>query len=342
MTTHFIGRTFSTTNEFGQYETQLINSLLRQINSKFPDSNNLFVNTTWLDQTHFPDGNKIDEFNEYVKTTKVDNLFFFASTDPTTLTAKQIKLMALGAGKPTVYRIGHYDNTPYFWNFFAPICQKHFIKYNNEDLILRNVDYIFINYNRKNRPHRVEFVKKLIDADLMKHGAVTLGLDPDNSDSLHFNLGETPEEYRASGHWLDEPNLHNIPHDLYSLGRFNIWQTHFLNIVSEAIFNPDEDIFVSEKTWKPILGLRPFLINGNPRTYEWLRHRGFKTFNHYFPVDGIENVDTVHEKIIDVIRWLMTVDVIQLYNTMLPDLLYNQNRFYDFAAEEEYRIDNML
>jgi len=56
-----------------------------------------------------------------------------------------------------------------------------------------------------------------------------------------------------------------------------------LHIIGATEFSPDANLFVSETQFKPIIGLRPYLINGNPKTYEWLERQGFKTFNKYFP-----------------------------------------------------------
>ena len=127
----------------------------------------------------------------------------------------------------------------------------------------------------------------------------------------------------------------------------NYWKHHFLYIVGATMFWPWDDIFVSESQFKPIIGLRPFIINGNTRTYKWLRDRGFRTFNHYFPFADLENTheDMVHPEIIKVLEWLANVDdneLLGMYNRMLPDLLYNREHFFKFASEQKNKIENLL
>ena len=145
--------------------------------------------------------------------------------------------------------------------------------------------HIFLCYNRKPREHRVNLVKKLIDHNLKKHGVITLGenrkiYSKTDKNKLHLSLNEDMSQYSTWTNQID--TFGDIPDDLHSLGNLIIWQNHFLTVVSETEFLPWDNTYVSEKTWKPIIGLRPFLINGQSKIYKWLRDRGFKTFNHYF------------------------------------------------------------
>ena len=122
----------------------------------------------------------------------------------------------------------------------------------------------------------------------------------------------------------------------------DIWQHHFLTIVGETEFNPWDNMFITEKTWKPIFGLRPFLINGQTKIYKYLRDNGFKTFTHYFDVE-LEDVKEfqVHDRIIDALKSLSNKNLIDMYSDMLPDLRHNRDRFFEFAKEQKIKIDNL-
>ena len=138
-----------------------------------------------------------------------------------------------------------------------------------------------------------------------------------------------------------------IPDDIHSVGNLNLWQQHFLNIVSETEFLPWDNTFVSEKTWKPIIGLRPFVINGQTKIYTWLRKHGFRTFNHWFGGVELEEVNEleVHNSIVKVIEYLRDFskqELQNLYNSMLPDLRHNRQRFFEFAQEQQHRIDSVI
>ena len=125
-----------------------------------------------------------------------------------------------------------------------------------------------------------------------------------------------------------------IPNDIYSLGRLDLWQQHFLNIVSETEFTPDS-YFVSEKTFKPIIGLRPFIINGNPKIYTWLQQAGFDCFEDLFPVKQLmtqTNADTCHRLIIETIKQLQKENLEKIYQEIYPRLLFNKHQFTQYAT----------
>jgi len=81
--------------------------------------------------------------------------------------------------------------------------------------------------------------------------------------------------------------------------------------------------------------------------YAWLRKNGFKTFNHYFPGIELEDIKEfeVHYAIVNVIKHLVSLkkeDILSMYHDMLPDLIYNRQRFFEFAKEQEYKINHVF
>jgi hypothetical protein len=343
----FIGATFPKTWLWSQYEQSCIDSIFEQIDICYPHDNNLFINLTWFGP-QFNNGQW--EHYQKLKDEKFDNLFLLSSVDPSMINNDQINNILNELGNPRLFKLGNFD-TEYHFNFFAPILQQHFRRYADEDLLLNECKWVYINYNRKPRQHRVDLVKQLIDHDLVKYGIVTLGKpnqiydkDPDNC--LFLTVGEKCEDYIEHGHWYGPgPDEFGIPHDVLSLHNMNYWQHHFLNVVSATEFNVWDDIFVSETQFKPIIGLRPFVINGNTRTYQWLRDNGFRTFNHYWPEFDLENSQAVHQELINLIKYLCMQDkqqLVNMYTDMLPDLYHNRNRFMQYATEQHARIKRLL
>ena len=348
MATTFLGTHFPSSYLWSTYELYCIKSIRRQIDIKFGDSNNLFINLTWFGP-QFTNG-EYDRFLELVnKKQSYNNLFLLCTVDPAMINPEQIQDIVRKLNYPALYKIGNFD-TEYHFNFFAPVLKKHFQFYTDEELKLIDPKYVFINYNRKPREHRVNFVRQLIDKDLKKYGIVTLGkpniiYDKDPANDLYFSIGETIESYSKNNHWFSGPDQFEIPHDVLTLHRMDYWQQHFLYIIGATEFNVWDDLFVSETQFKPILGLRPFLINGNPRTYQWLRDNGFRTFNHYFDNIDFEDSETVHESLCKAIEFLATkspAQIIELYEQMLPDLYHNRERFYKYADEQQYKIDHIF
>ena len=348
--TQFIGQTFPEEWLWSKYERKCIDSISNQIDKRFVGQKNLLVNLTWFGPQFDHQGNSYAQFLEHNQ--NVDNLFLLATVDPPMITKQQIGAITKMKGDPKVFKLGNFDG-PHQFNFFAPIIAEHFKKYDNDDIVLKDPKWHYINYNRKPRQHRVELVKKIIAKGLDKFGLLTLGkpdttYDNDPHNNLYLTLGEKNEDYVATGHWFtqeDKDDDVGIPHDVLSLHNINYWQSHFLHIIGATEFSSDVDLFISETQYKPILGLRPFVINGNPKTYQWLEEQGFKTFNKYFP--GIDLMDSskVHESIISVIEQLkeMTPDQIMLmYEAMMPDLLHNQKHFGTFARQQQFKIDNLF
>ena len=131
---------------------------------------------------------------------------------------------------------------------------------------------------------------------------------------------------------------------MYSLHRIDIWQQTFLYINAATEFNPHDNLFCQQDTFKPMIGMRPFVINGVQRTYRWARLRGFKTFNHYWPHIDIEN-GHVHDTLIELIKHLQSLkssEILAIYTDMLPDLTHNKDRFFEFAREQQYKMQHLF
>jgi hypothetical protein len=224
---------------------------------------------------------------------------------------------------------------------------KYFAKYDNT-IELSNIENVFINYNRKPKPHRIEFVNKLIQNDLLKFGNVTLGKDEsgihsDNLSSPYLTLGERHEDYVEHGNHRSIWGF-GIPQDFFTLHRMDLWNNTFLYINASTVFNRRDELFNQQDVFKPLLGLRPYVINGSQKTYSWLRYNGFKTFNQYWNHIDIE-YGNVHDTIIELLVFLSkksNVELLQMYNDMLPDLKYNKERFYEFANEQKDKIENLF
>ena len=326
-----LGVTFSSESQWYNDQQSLMESIKNQINTKFAKENNLLINMTWFGPQF--DNKEYKKFKEYCHYDAVDNLFLLASEDPCFYNKQETQELIKESNALNSFLLGHFDSE-YNFNFHSTVIGDLFPNYALEDLKFAQPNYIFLNYNRKPRDHRKRLVHMLDERKLSQYGVVTLGDDR--------NVGETIEEYKAGNWGMNDE--YGIPHDISSLGRPEYWQNHFLTVVSETDFEDHLWTFVTEKTWKPIIGLRPFVINGQLEIYRWLRKNGFRTFNNYWPHIDIEecNIDNIHKSICDLIEWLKTQDLKQIYIDMLPDLLYNKNRFNEFAVEQKHKMENLF
>jgi len=214
------------------------------------------------------------------------------------------------------------------FDFWAMACARFFRQYRYQELLPTEFEYLFLNYNRKPHAHRVALVREFEQNNIINLGCTTLG-------GSSYTVGDVDSDYLDSGA-TDIVGDIGIPNDIYSLGRLDIWQRAFINIVSETQFS-NNSRFLSEKTFKPIIGLRPFIINGNPQIYTWLQDAGFDCFEDIFPVQELirsPNVETSHKLIVDTVKTFNNKDLMQLYKSLLPRLVNNQTHFYEYADSQ--------
>lgn len=337
----YVGTTFGKNEPYALSEHALIDNIKQQIINKFTNDKCLLINLTWFGP-QFDN----DNWNKVLTLGEFDRVFFLASVDPCMIGDHEISTIKKATNSLYIYLLGNFDS-PHQFNFFAPVVVEKFVKYSANDLKL-DVEKIFICYNRKPKVHRVELVQQLKHESLDQFGTITLGRDEtniqnNNIDHEYLSIGMKEEDFITLGNHPDNWEF-GIPLDNFSLHSMDVWKTSFLYIVGSTEFNPYDDLFCQQDTFKAILGQRPFIINGVQRTYKWLRYHGFKTFNHYWEHIDVEN-DNVHNGIIEVIKYLSSMtktELTNMYYDMLPDLEYNKNHFYEFAKSQELLIDNIF
>ena len=345
-----VGTGFPTNWQYGQEETEIRDNTARQIENKFPNERNLLINTTWFGP-QFGNG-QWDNIEQLFKdNVKFDNLFLLSVIDPLYLMEKHISEMCVKFGIKKTYRIGMFDASQYEWNFHAIVGPQVMPDYKDEDVILKTCTKDFLCYQRKPRPWRVDFAKLAIKHNLVDNGIITLGAmseaDLDWSEGRTWEpmtLDESHEPYKNDGQ-NNKADYGGIPNDLVTVGSLDVWNQCLLYVSSETCFNHWEPVFVNERVWKPMIGLRPYIIQGNPKTYAWLEKNGFKTFNRYWPHVDLEcSIDVLNDHI-EVLKFLKSKskeDKMSMYQDMLPDLIYNKQRFYEFSKEQKHKMENIF
>ena len=143
--------------------------------------------------------------------------------------------------------------------------------------------------------------------------------------------------------WLDQFiwSYHNrmLPNDLplekREPGDFINWQRYFnpewydstsFSIAVETLVTGRG--FITEKTWKPIAYMHPYMVVGPNGTLKHLRSWGFETYNNIFD-ESYDDVDFNAGKL-DIIAKNVKQYQIQPYDDETRDrVVYNKNRFYN-------------
>ena len=109
-----------------------------------------------------------------------------------------------------------------------------------------------------------------------------------------------------------------------------IWKftDSYLHLVSETFTNANEGVCLSEKIFKPIWYMQPFVVFGTPHTLSALKNLGYKTFDTWIDesYDSIEDEVERFYSAIDSIRNFVKQDyetLNQIMKEMLPTLEHN-------------------
>lgn len=309
-------------NIIGDVDTDIKNSILSQLSD-----NHVFVNTTWIERNQ--DLEKILSKN---KITVCYSGPDWENTNCIDIRREAHKLILENSKE--IICVGN-TRGRYYFNYWAEFIRqnpKGF--FDNRYLEEPQFDRIYMCLNRKPHNHRTFLVDKLKEHNLLDLGIVSLG----SSSSMIINesLLEIVE--------LGEAAVHGkmpIKNDIVTLGDFKNWNRHFVNIVSETTIHTD--VFISEKTWKPIIGLRPFLILGDFNVYIQLKELGFDTFDDIFGTWW--NNKNWEDRAIGLISVLKTIDLNHcnlIYKRIFPRLLKNRERFLTYIKENQQRIKNLL
>jgi len=193
-----------------------------------------------------------------------------------------------------------------------------------------NIKKLYLCLNRKLHPFRIEFLEQL--ASVKDHGIVsqsTQGFIDPHYDVKQFDPHE-PE------------NIGKIANDIFSLGDPTIWNQIFINVVTESCKH--SNVFLSEKSWKPIIGLRPFLILGDDNLYNQLHQSGFDTFDDVFGTWwSLPHWRDRAHAIAEILKNFdkRPSDLNMLYQKLLPRLINNRTRFEEYMIENHNKIQNL-
>ena len=240
-------------------------------------------------------------------------------------------------GRP-VYTLGYYpgSNNLDFWALFVDQFFEHPKISELLDHNLINRPYMCL--NRKPHWHRVRLFNKLAALDLVHKGLVSMGGQGQAVTQLDADCGHDDLAPNAN---KDQTGL---PNDIASIGLLSNWQQHFLNIVTETVYGINQNHFVSEKIFKPIVGLRPFLVYDTDGAKWWLESRKFQHYNQDFA--DICDLDLSQpDNLPDFLKILCDQPESYFrskFVALMPKLLHNKNQFVTYVADQKHRIDQGL
>lgn len=322
MSCHTIRGGFNPRWSAGRLENELVDSLAQQLTNQYPNQITAIAVPSWHEPTLIV---------KQLQTINPTVTLLCSFTDPLGPIEHMIDQIP-----GQVHLVGYVDRV-HRYDFWAIACLKFFKHYNLEDLVPEKFNFLYLNYNRKPHRHRVDLIRQLEIENLISVGCNTLG-------NSSYTVGDQDSDYLTYGA-KDIVGDVGIPNDIYSLGRLDIWNRSFINIVGETQYEYSPHVFVSEKIFKPIIGLRPFVINGTPGIYNWLQTAGFDCFEDLFPVEKLKKMDAPHgckfpnhDLICNSLKRYIGTDLIKLFDQLTPRLIANRELFYHYARNQQFNF----
>jgi hypothetical protein len=234
-----------------------------------------------------------------------------------------------------IITVGYYPDSTQL-DFWALFLDRYFNQIHTLDLCrIDLIDCAFMCLNRKPHAHRIKFYNQLIQLNLIDKGFVSMGSNG-NVPALALDC---PDVIPLTPNAGIEQN--GIPNDIATLGNIDNWQRHFLNIVTETVYGINRNYFVSEKIYKPILGMRPFLVYDTDSADCWLKNRGFEPYTDDF-VD-ITDLDLKNPDNIAPFLTILSEQKSSYWKQKLVDLnqkiVYNKQNFYKYVDQQKTQID---
>lgn len=122
----------------------------------------------------------------------------------------------------------------------------------------------------------------------------------------------------------------------------NLYNDSYCHLIVETHWDADGGgSFLTEKTFKAIRNLQPFVIFGTAESLALLRSLGYRTFDQY--IDN--SYDREHEnsnrliKLLHTVRQLKQQDLDQWYKNCAKDIVYNQQLF---LSSKQSRVNNLF
>lgn len=209
------------------------------------------------------------------------------------------------------------------------------------------IDNAFCSFNhlvRKRRSYRMALTARLASRDLLAQGQISFhgsheicSLEIDDPDSeLCDQDCDLIKKYLVDKKLqplvVDHKNIDGSFSARLGIHEYRMQQRSFLHLVNETVFYEPKK-HLTEKIFKPIVCVRPFILVGAPHNLEYLRSYGFKTFDQWIDesYDIIENPADRLDHICNEIDRISRLPMSKLQTTlkeMRPVLEHNKRHFF--------------
>lgn len=226
-------------------------------------------------------------------------------------------------------------------HFFPLYFLYHmFYFYNREHadppIINYDIKYHFTSYNRNARPHRLYILQLLKDNGLLDNNLYSCfdysGFNIENFSYFtypHFNFND----FNVPINYLDESDIVN------SGNYWKIFPSYVESSFQQVTESVVEPIFLTEKTFLPIINKKPFLTFGAPHINETLTKFGFKLYDDIFDYsfDKVKlHVIRAKEYVKEIKRVCETYTPQEIHDKLKDVTEYNYNNAIDIIKNKKH------
>ena len=253
---------------------------------------------------------------------------------------------------PDIFTFDFFVEEAIFNKHYNFINHPNSLGYISEKIHINELDGVrnkkFLCFNRNiDKPHRISLLYEYLNNDYSDSYFTFLMKTENYADIYRLDVNKisiTAEYFNK--HLPIELDTHNIS----DKGNFNVTNTFkkelflnsCINLVTESSFERNE-LFISEKVFKPIINYQPFIVLSSYGYLKKLRSYGFKTFGDYWDesYDDIENPDDRFKKLLEIIRKLnkKTIEELnELYKNIKHICIYNKEVFDNLKIDTLEKI----
>jgi len=240
--------------------------------------------------------------------------------------------------------------------YIRMFCEKWNINPNFDQLLEhknKNQSNLFLYdcTNMRPRPQRILNFLHLLNSDLLSEGNISMPSQKEWHPFINMNYDEyfikyglpknivsklTPEMTpRIAKYNYNGPTVHYYTYVERVLD--DMYKNSWVSLVTESsYFEHEHSVFISEKTFKPIACLQPFIIVGSKGVLKYLRKLGYKTFHPFIDESYDDAPDG--ERFTAIINSLQKIKQIEnkteWYNSMRSILEHNYNLFREIGYKK--------
>lgn len=197
--------------------------------------------------------------------------------------------------------------------------------------------YLYDCINFRPRPQRIYNYLHLKNLRLLDYGNISVGDHPNwsiNLSSQQLKKYRLPADIdtRIPPKKINQVNPTSSDRYWEFVERIldNVYQNSWVSIITESsYFKYESSVFISEKTFKPISCMQPFIIVGSKNSLKYLRKLGYKTFDGFIDesYDNLDDEDRFFAIALAIQKIKNIEDKAAWYESMRPILEHNHKLF---------------